>query len=93
MLPDAIDPETLRTAALASIGATVLLALLVLRLFHRMVVRVVLLGALAGAGVYLWSQRVELGECVPRCECTFAGLEVKVDVPGCEPAPPIDGLS
>lgn len=83
MLPESLDPDTLRTVALGVVVVVVVAAFLVLRLVRRMVVKVVLLGALAGAGVYAWSQRVELSDCVPTCACTFAGFDVEVDAPGC----------
>ena len=80
-MPDSIDPSTLRTAALVGIGVIVLLAFLVLRMVKKMVFRVIFLGALAGVGVYLWSQRAELEDCKATCACSFAGFDV--DVPGC----------
>lgn len=81
MLPETLDPSTLRTVALVSIVVIVVLALLVLRLVQKMVLRVVLVGALVGLGTYAWSQRASLDDCRAECSCTFAGFEVAV--PGC----------
>lgn len=81
MLPDALDPATLRTVALAAIVVVLVLAFLVMRMVQKMVLRVVLIGALAGLGVYAWSERASLEDCRADCACTFAGFEV--DVPGC----------
>jgi hypothetical protein len=85
VLPKSLDPETLRNVALfASIGAVVL-AFLVMRLVRQMVLKVILIGVLIGGGVYVWSQRTELKDCVPKCACTFVGFDVKVDAPRCNP--------
>lgn len=81
MLPESLDPSTLRTVALVAIVVVVVLALLVMRMVQKMVLRVVLVGALAGLGVYAWSQRASLEDCRAECSCTFAGFDV--DVPGC----------
>jgi hypothetical protein len=82
VLPESLDPDTLRAVSLGGIGVAVLAGLLVLRLVQRAVVRVVLLGVLVGLGAYLWSQRAALSDCVPECSCHFAGFDV--DVPGCD---------
>ncbi len=87
MLPESLDPETLRNVALGASVGTLVLALLVLRMVQRMVLKVVLIGALVGAGVYVWSQRTQLQDCVPKCACTFVGFDVRVDAPGCTPEP------
>jgi hypothetical protein len=87
VLPKTLDPETLRTVALGAVGGTTLIAFVVLRFVQRMVIKVVLMGALVGGGVYVWSQRVQLEDCVPKCACTFVGFDVKVDAPGCDKEP------
>jgi hypothetical protein len=74
-------------------GASVVLALLVLRFVQRMALKVVLVGALVGAGIYVWSQRTELQDCVPRCACTFAGFDVHVDAPVCRVEPQDGGTT
>lgn len=84
MLPKSLDADALRTLTLASVGASIMLVLIVLRFVQKMVLRVVLVGALVGAGLYAWSQRAELSDCAPpTCACTFAGYDVQVDTPGC----------
>lgn len=87
MLPETFDPDLLRTVALATVGGTALLAFVVLRFVQRMVMKVILLGALVGAGFYVWSEREQLQDCVPTCACTFVGFDVKVDAPGCQTGP------
>jgi hypothetical protein len=81
MLPKSLDPDTLRTAAIVALVVLVLLALLVMRFIQKMVVRVLLVGALAGFGVFVYAQRDELSACVPECACEFFGY--KVQVPEC----------
>ena len=55
----------------------------VLRFVRKMVVRVVLLGALAGLALFARYQREELTECVPDCACSFFAYDVQT--PGCPP--------
>ena len=83
-MPESLDPSTLRTIALVAIGVIVVLAFLVMRMVQKMVLKVVFLGALAGIGVYLWSQRAELEQCRVDCACSFAGFDIESDaIPGC----------
>ena len=93
MLPKSLDPDTLRTVALGVSGGTVLIALLVLRFVRKMVLKVILIGVLIGGGVYVWSQRTQLSDCVPHCACTFAGFDVHVTAPGCTINKPGSGQS
>lgn len=81
MLPTSLDPEMLRTIALGALGVQVVVAFLVLRFVRKMVMRVILLGALAGLAVFAWYQRAELEDCVPNCSCRFFGYDVQT--PGC----------
>ena len=84
MLPKSLDPDALRTVALVTLGVLAVLGFVVLRFVQKMVLRVVLLGALAGLGLFAWYERTELKDCVPDCACSFFGYDVQV--PGC-PAP------
>jgi hypothetical protein len=102
-LPDSIEPDQLKTAAIAVIVVLALLAFVVMRFIQKMVLRVIMLGVLVAGGLFLYAQRDDLDECqrrvrspnpfVPqdeRCTCDFAGFEVKV--PGCAAiAPGQDG--
>ena len=89
MLPESFDPSALRTMVAVAVGVIVVLALLVMRLVQKMVLKVVFLGALAGLALYVWSERPpSVDECRATCACTFAGFDLQV--PGCvkdEPAP------
>ena len=87
MLPESLDLDTLRTVAIVALVALLIVAFLVMRFIQKMVLRVVLIGALAGIGLFVWAQRQELSECVPQCDCTFFGFEVAPEnLPGCRPA-------
>jgi hypothetical protein len=83
MLPETLDPDALRTIALVVLAVLVVAAFLVLRMIRKMVLRVVLLGLLAGLGVYVWYERDTLRGCVPDCACSVAGFDVHVA--GCPP--------
>ena len=83
MLPKSLDPEALRNVAAGALVVQAILAFLVLRFVRKMVVRVVLLGAIAGLALFAWYQREELRECVPDCACSFFGYDVQT--PGCPP--------
>lgn len=86
MLPESLDPDALRTIAVVVLVALVVIAFLVMRFIQKMVLRVILLGALVGVGVGVWVQRDNLKECVPECACEFFGYEVSPDqIPGCRP--------
>lgn len=76
MLPESLDLETLRTVAIVALVALLVVAFLIMRFIQKMVLRVVLIGALAGLGLFVWAQREELSECVPACDCTFFGFEI-----------------
>jgi hypothetical protein len=84
MLPESLDPSDLRTIALVVVVVVALVALMVMRFIQKMVLRVILIGALAGIGITAWWQRAELQDCVPECACTFFGMDVPLDsIPGC----------
>ncbi|MBW8827310.1 MAG: hypothetical protein JF603_13315 [Acidobacteria bacterium] len=76
MLPKSLDPEALRNIAIGGLVVLALVAFMVMRFIQKMVLRVILLGALVGFGVYVWGQRQELKDCVPTCSCQFFGFDV-----------------
>jgi hypothetical protein len=88
VLPKSLDPDALRNVALGGLAVLVLVAFLVMRFIQKMVLRVILWGVLAGFGLYLWGQRQELQDCVPRNDCRFMGFDVHIPgtIPG-RPAP------
>jgi hypothetical protein len=87
MLPEALDPDALRTIVLVALGTVAVVTFLVMRMIQKVVLKIVLVGALAGLGTYLWSERADLDDCRQKCPCTFASFEVQV--PWCkETVPP-----
>jgi len=78
MLPKSLDPDTLRTIGIGALVVLVFGAFIVLRFVQKMVLRVVLLGLLAGLGVFVWWERDNLRHCVPTCSCSVAGYTVQV---------------
>ena len=81
MLPKNLDPDALRNIGIGALVVIVLVAFIVLRFVQKMVFRVVLLGFLAGIGVFVWWERDNLQHCVPKCSCSLAGYTVQV--PNC----------
>jgi hypothetical protein len=81
MLPKSLGPDDLRTVAIVVMVALPIIGFLVMRFIQKMVLRVILLGALLGMGVFVYYQRDELQDCVPKCACEFFGYSVQVD--GC----------
>ena len=103
----AIEPDQLKTGAIVAIVVLVVLALLVARFIQKMIIKLVMIVALLGAGLFLYAQRDDLDACQEqlranptladatnpdeRCTCTFAGYEVKV--PGCAAALRGEGIA
>lgn len=86
VLPKSFDPEVLRNVAIGGLVVVALLAFMVMRFIQKMVLRVILLGALVGFGLYVWGQREELKDCVPTCACQFFGFDVHIpSAAGCPP--------
>ena len=78
MLPDSLDPEVLRNVALGGLGLLVVIAFLIMRFVQKMVLRVILWGLLLALGLYVWGQRQELQDCVPKNDCRFMGFDVHI---------------
>ena len=79
MLPNWLDPQTLQWLILGALVVLVFLALMVMRFIRKLVVKTVLVAAIAGLGLSMWAQRSELGDCVQTCECSLYGKVVRVD--------------
>ena len=78
MLPDWLEPGTLRTVALVAVVVLAVVAIWLVRLVKRTIVRVLVLGVALGLGLGVWAQRVELGDCTDSCECRVFGWEVEL---------------
>jgi hypothetical protein len=90
-LPDSIEPDQLKVAAIVVIVVLAVLALVIMRIVQKMVLRVVMAGVLVAAGAFVYAQRDDLDDCQKRvraeitsteadvkCICTVAGVEVTV---------------
>jgi hypothetical protein len=77
-LPDWLDPELLTWIILVVIAVLLYLMYVVVRFVHRIVLKVVLFGLLAGIGLSLWVQRSDLENCARTCECSLYGQTVEV---------------
>lgn len=92
-LPEGIEPDQLKIAAIVVIAVLVLGAFLVMRFIQKLVLKLIMVLALVGAGVFVYTQRSDLDDCQRRvrdslgreCICDFAGFEVTV--PGCDRVP------
>jgi hypothetical protein len=78
MLPKSLDPDALRTIAIGALVVLLLVAFLVMRFIQKMVLRVILIGALVGLGVYVYYQRDQLKDCARENSCEFFGYKVQL---------------
>lgn len=78
MLPEALDPSTLRTVALVALVVLAVLVFLVVRFVQKVVLRLVVVGMLVIVGIGVWVQRAELSTCRTTGSCTFFGQDVQV---------------
>lgn len=90
-----IDPETLKTAALAVTGGSVVIGLILMKVISSVVGKIVSLVVFAAIGFAGYSQRTQIADCADKVQaqaetsgevntkCTFFGQEVtlKVDLP------------
>jgi hypothetical protein len=77
-LPDWLDPQLLQWIILVVIAVLLYLMYVVVRFVHRVVLKLVLFGLLAGVGLSLWVQRNDLEDCARTCECSLYGQDVEV---------------
>jgi hypothetical protein len=93
----AVEPDQIKMGAIAALVVLVLLVFLVMRFIQKLVLKLIVIAALVGAGVFVYSQRESLDECQQKvrdslgrdCTCEFAGYEVTV--PGCAALVPQPG--
>lgn len=77
-LPAWLDPELLQWIILVVLAVLLYLMYVVVRFVHRVVLKTVLFVLLAGLGLSLWVQRVDLQDCARTCECRLYGQTVEV---------------
>ncbi len=78
MLPDFLDADNLQWLILGVLALLALAMLMVVRFVQKLVMRILVLGILAGIGISLWVQRADLSECAETCECSLYGQDVAV---------------
>lgn len=88
-LPEWIDPDNAQTIALVvGIGAIVL-AVVVIRFVHKLVMKVAFTAVLALVALLAWTQRADLADCAKTCECRLLGFDIEIPEdqrpPTCEP--------
>lgn len=81
VLPETLDPETLRTGIMVLIAILLIAAVAGWYLVKKMVSRVIFFGLLLGFGAILWGERGELKTCQKTCSCRILSWDVQV--PGC----------
>lgn len=89
----AIEPDQVKQGAIAAIVVLAVFAFLVMRFIQKLLLKLVMVVVLVGAGVFLYSQRSDLDDCQKQvrdtlgreCVCGFAGFDITV--PGCDRVP------
>lgn len=78
MLFASLDADTVEKVAFVMIGVIAIISVLILRSHLRAATKIALIAALAGLGVGLFQNRVELGRCSQTCSCAIYGQHVDV---------------
>jgi len=78
VLPDWLDPDTLRWMILGAVVLLGLVMLMILRMVRKLIVRTALLAIIAGFGLSLWIQRADLETCVQTCSCSLYGKDLSI---------------
>ncbi len=92
-LPESIEPDQLKTFAIVLLVVLALGAFLVMRFIQKLILKLLMVVVLVGAGAFVYTQRTDLDDCQKQvrdslgreCICDFAGFEVTV--PGCDRVP------
>lgn len=84
MLPESLDPDTLRQLAIGALVVLAVVAFLVLRFVQKIMLRLVVLVLVIALGIGVWFQRAELGDCAKTCDCKMFGFDVQVPDVGCQ---------
>ena len=78
MLGDWVDAESLPDIILGAIAALGVLAVLVMWIVRKLLLRLVLVVLIAALAASLWLQRADLQDCVETCSCRLFGQDVTV---------------
>ncbi len=74
----ALDVSTMETTSLVVLGILVLMAVAVLLLISKFIVKILVVGVIVALGIAVWSQRAELADCPQTCACSFFGYDLEI---------------
>jgi hypothetical protein len=74
----ALTPDTIEKLSFVLIGVIIVASLLIIRSSLKVISKVAMIVVLAGLGVALFQNRVELGRCSQTCSCKIYGQHVDV---------------
>ncbi|MCY4664545.1 MAG: hypothetical protein OXC00_07770 [Acidimicrobiaceae bacterium] len=78
MVGEWLDAESLQHVIVGAIAALGVLAVLVMRVVRKLLLRLVLVLLIGALAASLWLQRADLQDCVETCSCKLFGQEVAV---------------
>ena len=78
MLGDWVDAESLQPILAGGIVALVILAVLLMWVVRKLLVRLLLIAVIGVLAASLWLQRADLQDCVETCSCRLFGQEVAI---------------
>ena len=73
-----VDAESLQHVIVGAIVALGVLAVLVMRVVRKLLLRLVLVLLIGALAASLWLQRADLQDCVETCSCKLFGQDVAV---------------
>ena len=78
MLVDWIDAESLQPIITGVIGALGILAIVLMWVVRRLLLRLLVLAIIGALAASLWLQRADLQDCVDTCSCRLFGQEIAI---------------
>ena len=74
----ALSGDTVEKLSIALVAVIVVISVLIVRSGLKAISKLAMIAVLAGLGVALFQNRVELGKCSQTCRCQIYGQEVDV---------------
>lgn len=74
----ALDPDTVEKLTIGMVAVIVVVSVVIVRSSLKALSKVAIVVVLAGLGVALFQNRVELGRCSQTCSCAIYGHDVEV---------------
>ena len=78
MLGDWADAESLQPIIAGAIVALGIIAVLLMRVVRRLLLRLLMVAVIGALAASLWLQRADLQDCVETCSCKLFGQEVAI---------------